>query len=58
MQGQLANITVYNMLGQVIGSQQKEMNGIEYIDLPLARGLYVVSASSEDLNFITKVINK
>jgi len=58
MQGQLAGITLYNILGQVISSEQKEMNGIISIDTPLSQGVYVVIVSSEGRNFVTKVINR
>ncbi len=37
MQGQLAEITVYNMLGQVIRSQEKTVNGIISIEAPWYR---------------------
>jgi hypothetical protein len=58
MQGYLANIAVYDMLGQIIRSQEKTMDGIISIEAPLAKGVYIVSVSSEGRNFITKVINK
>lgn len=58
MQGQLAKITVYDMPGQVIRSQEKTMDGIISIEAPIAKGVYIVSVSSEGRNFITKVINK
>ena len=58
MQGQLAEITVYDMLGQVIRSQEKTVNGIISIEAPLVQGVYIVSVASKGRNFITKVINK
>jgi len=58
MQGQLACITLYDMLGQVISNEQKEMIGIVSIKAPFAKGVYVVIVSSKGNNFITRVINK
>ncbi len=58
MQGQLAEITVYDMLGQVIRSQEKTVNGIISIEALLAQGVYIVNVSSGGRNFVTKVINK
>ena len=58
MQGHLAGITVYDMLGQVIRSQEKTMDGIVSIEAELARGVYIVRATTADQNFSTKVINK
>ncbi|MCX6283145.1 MAG: T9SS type A sorting domain-containing protein [Bacteroidetes bacterium] len=58
MLGHLANITVYDMLGQLIRSQEKTMDGIISIEAPLAQGVYIVNISSEGRNFVTKVINK
>jgi hypothetical protein len=58
MQGQLSDITLYDMLGQLIRRQEKPVNGIISIEAPLAQGVYIVSVSSEGRNFITKVINK
>jgi len=58
LQGQLATITVYDMLGQVIRSEQKEMNAGVSISADLAKGVYVVKAAAADKNFVTKVINK
>ena len=58
MQGHLAKITLYDMLGQVIRSQEKTMDGIISIEAPLAQGIYIVSVSSGGRNFVTKVVNK
>ena len=58
MQGHLAVITVYDMLGQVIRSQEKIMDGIVSIAAELSKGVYIVRATSADQNFSTKVINK
>jgi hypothetical protein len=58
MQGHPAVITVYDMLGQVIRSQEKVMDGIISIEAPLAQGVFVVSVTSEGRSFVTKIINK
>ena len=58
MQGQLAQITVYNTLGQVIRSEHQIINGIISIEASMSTGVYVVQASSADKHFVTKVINK
>ncbi len=58
MQGQIAEITVYDMLGQVIRRQEKTMDGIISIEAPLAQGVYIISVSSKGRNFVTKIINK
>ena len=58
MQGQLASITVYNALGQIIRSQQQMINGISSIEAPLAKGIYIIHISTANQNFVTKVINK
>jgi hypothetical protein len=58
MHGHLAEITVHDMLGQLIRSQEKTMDGSISIEAPFAKGVYIVSVSSEGRNFITKAINK
>ncbi|MEI7492532.1 MAG: T9SS type A sorting domain-containing protein [Bacteroidota bacterium] len=58
MQGNPAKITLYDMLGQVIRSQEKTMDGIIIIEAPLAQGIYIVSVSTRGRNFVTKVVNK
>ena len=58
MQGHLATITLYNALGQVIRSQQKNMEGTVSIDAPHAKGVYIIGVSSEGRNFVSKVISK
>jgi hypothetical protein len=58
MQGRLAGITVYDILGQVIRRQEKRMDGIICMEAPPAQGVYIVRVSAEGRNFITKVINK
>jgi hypothetical protein len=58
MLGHPANITIYDLPGQLICSQQKTMDGIISIEAPAAKGLYIISVSSEGRNFVTKVIKK
>ncbi len=58
MQGQLANITLYNAIGQVIRSQNQMINGISSIEASLAKGIYIVHVATANQNFVTKVINK
>ncbi len=58
MQGELANIIVYDMLGQVIGNHEKKIDGIISIEAPLSKGVFIVSISFESRNFVTKIINK
>lgn len=58
MKGRLADITVYDMQGRVIRSEQKEMNGIVSIEGELEKGVYVIRAATAEQNFVTKVINK
>ncbi len=58
MQGQLASITVYNAIGQVIRSQSQMFNGISSIEAPLATGVYIIHLATVSQNFVTKVINK
>ncbi len=58
IQGHPAHINLYDVLGQLIRTEEKTMDGIISIEAPLARGMYIVSVSSEGRNFVTKVINK
>jgi hypothetical protein len=58
MQGHSAVITVYDMPGQLICSHETTIDGIISIESPLAKGIYIVRASSENRNFVIKVINK
>ena len=58
MQGQLANITLYNAIGQVIRSQNQMINGISSIEAPLSTGVYIIHVATASQNFVTKVINK
>lgn len=58
MQGQLASITLYNTLGQVIRSQSQMINGISSIEAPLSTGVYIIHLATANQNFVTKAINK
>ncbi len=58
MQDHSATITIYDMLGQVFRSEEKAMDGIVSMEAPQAPGLYIVTATCEGRNFVTKVINK
>ena len=58
IQGHPAHINIYDVLGKLIRTEEKTMDGITSIEAPFARGMYIVSVSSEGRNFVTKVINK
>ena len=58
MQGQIAEITVYNTLGQVIRSKNLMISSIVNLEASMSSGVYIVQASSADKHFVTKVINK
>jgi hypothetical protein len=58
MEGYSADITVYNMLGQIMDTNHLIMTGVVSMDAPLNSGIYVVDVASSDQHFVTKVINK
>ena len=58
MQGEAAHISVYNSLGQLIGSEDRLMNGVVSIVAPQAPGVFIVHVTSADQHFVTKIINK
>jgi len=58
MEGQLAKITVFNMMGQVISSTQAVMNGVARVEAPQGSGIYIVEATTAEKYFRIKVFNK
>jgi hypothetical protein len=58
MQGQVADIKVYNAIGQAISGQVKTMEGISSIEAPLSMGVYFIHVATTNQNFTAKVINK
>jgi hypothetical protein len=58
MNGQTADITIYNTIGQLIHAEKVTLDGIARIDAPQNTGVLVVHVSSSTNHFVTKVLNK
>lgn len=58
MEGQSADISVYNSIGQLIRSEHQQINGIASLAAPLSAGIYIVHVASADQHFVAKVFNK
>jgi hypothetical protein len=58
MMGNPAYVTIYDMMGKRISSQENSMDGVIGIEAPHAIGLYIVSVSAGGKIFVAKVINK
>ena len=56
MEGQKAQIKLFNTLGQQITYNQEVMNGLVQIPVTLSTGVYVVRVTSGTQSFVTKVV--
>ena len=58
MKGQIADIRVYNSLGQLLSADKVMMNDIVRVDAPLNTGVFMVYVATSNQHFVTKVFNK
>jgi len=58
MEGNTADISIYNLLGQLVRSEHSVINGIVSIEAPESPGVFIISVSSAEQHFVSKVIIK
>jgi hypothetical protein len=58
MEGQEAEITVYNSLGQLLSADKVTMSGIVKSDAPGNSGMLLVRVTSPEHSFVTRVMNR
>ena len=58
MQGSIADVSVYNALGQLLGTNHLMMNGIVSVNAPQTSGIFIIHVSTASQHFVSKVFNK
>ncbi|MCX6280342.1 MAG: T9SS type A sorting domain-containing protein [Bacteroidetes bacterium] len=58
MEGQEADVRVYNTLGQLVSNNSINMKGFVSVEAPRGTGIFIVQVASADKYFVTKVFNK
>ncbi|MCX6284163.1 MAG: hypothetical protein NTW31_08020 [Bacteroidetes bacterium] len=58
MEGQEADISIFNTMGQLVSGSSVKMNGFVSVEAPGNTGIFIVHAASADQHFVAKVFNK
>lgn len=59
MEGQMADISLFNTVGQQLSQEKKVISGVTKIEMPVTTtGIYIVRVNSGKELFTTKIINK
>jgi hypothetical protein len=58
MQGQVADVGVYNTLGQLVGTNRVSIFGLTETPFQFPAGLYIVRVTSRTQVFVTKLVTK